>query len=146
MFTAMISALREGRLPGRVELAGRLGAALVKKLAVLRQPYHCRTGDPKINPPATHLLWAAIILGDRDRYDLAAHILVAESEDSPSGREKWDRTGDSVSPETEILDRTWEALLDLVRDTDLADALRKKRQDLEKGDGRRASTPQDLPD
>lgn len=142
MFSAMIRSLREGRLPERDELARRLDAALVKKLAVLRQPYHCRSGDPKINPPAVHLLWAAIILGDRDKYDLAAHILVAESLDSSSGGNKRHGTGECPTLEKDILSSSWEALLDSVKDTDLAGTLRKKRQDLDKGQ----DSPQDVPD
>ena len=66
MFSQMIEDLRLGRLPDPESLKGRLKFALTKKMGIISQPKMLWPGDPKINPPAKHILWAAIILEDAD--------------------------------------------------------------------------------
>lgn len=78
MFSEMITALKRGRLPETKSLKKRLEFALTKKLGIIKQPYLLWPGDPKMNPPAAHILWAALILGDHASVDLAADILVQE--------------------------------------------------------------------
>lgn len=86
MFNQMIHSLRKGELPDLAILEKILAAALIKKLGVLKQPYHCRTQDPKINPPALHLFWAAIILEDEEKIDAAEGIVRTEFYDTAQVR------------------------------------------------------------
>ncbi|GEM_PF-4454073 len=74
--------------PGRDPAALRqwFSLALVKKLGVLRQPYHCRTADAKINPPAGLLLAAALLLDDGEAVATALGVLQAEDEERGCGR------------------------------------------------------------
>ena len=86
MFSDMINALRHNHLPETAPLKARLRAAVVKKMAILRQPYLFWPQDTKINPPARHLLWAAVLLQDRENFELAGDILVTERLESADGR------------------------------------------------------------
>lgn len=86
MFSVMIDTLRAGDLPQEMELTRRLQLAIVKKLGMLQGPYLCRSSDPKINPSATHLLWAAILLGDEEKVRLAADCIQIELQERPSSR------------------------------------------------------------
>ena len=78
MFTTMIHSLKQGTLPNMVELSQRFNIALVKKMGFLKQPYLFWPSDPKINPQALHLLWATVILGDKEKFELIAGVLVTE--------------------------------------------------------------------
>jgi len=86
MFDSIIENLRCSVLPETKSLRQRFDLALVKKLGVLSQPYHCRTTDPKINPPAVHLFWAALILEDPESVGIVAAIVETETADSLEGR------------------------------------------------------------
>jgi len=66
MFSQLISKLKSSTMPDKDELGKRLALALVKKMGVIKQPYHFWSSDPKINPPTAHLLWAAILLEDKE--------------------------------------------------------------------------------
>ncbi len=70
--------LKEGVLPPGPSLRRRLALALVKKAGILQQPRPCWSNDPKINPEARHLLWAAVILEDFEAVGLAAGLLNLE--------------------------------------------------------------------
>ncbi len=78
MFTTMIHSLQQGILPDRAELSQRFNIAVVKKMGFLKQPYLFWPNDPKINPLAHHLLWATVILDDKEKFDLIAGVLVTE--------------------------------------------------------------------
>lgn len=78
----MLKTLTAGQLPEPRELEKRLSIALVKKMGILKQPYLIRPQDPKINPPAEHLLWAAVLLEDNEKFSLAADILYTEKLES----------------------------------------------------------------
>lgn len=81
----MIITLTAGEIPDKKELARRLTAALTKKMAILRQPYLFWPADPKINPLARHLLWAAFILEDSENFTMAGDILLEEKIQSGVG-------------------------------------------------------------
>ncbi len=81
MFSEMISALQNGTLPENSSLRKRFDAALVKKTAVIRTPPSFWSADTKINPPAKQLLWASILLLDRENARLVEAIIAAELEE-----------------------------------------------------------------
>lgn len=78
MFTSMIHSLQQGILPDKAELSQRFHIAFIKKMGFLKQPYLFWPSDPKINPPAHHLLWATVVLGDKEKFELIAGVLVTE--------------------------------------------------------------------
>ncbi len=78
MFSEMMAAPGRGGQPDPVRLRHWFRAALTKKLAVVRMPPAFWVRDPKINPRADHLLWAALLLDDREGVELAASIIAVE--------------------------------------------------------------------
>ena len=86
MFSEMISALQNGTLPENSSLRKRFDAALVKKTAVIRTPPSFWSADTKINPPARQLLWAAILLLDRENASVVEAIIAAELEERQRAR------------------------------------------------------------
>ena len=81
MFGQMVSDLKSGILPENISLRKRFEAALVKKLGVIRTPYSFWPADTKINPPAKHLLWAAILLQDKENFDIVEAVISTELEE-----------------------------------------------------------------
>jgi hypothetical protein len=78
MFSEMIADLQRLKMPEPVSLRKRFDFALTKKLGVLKLPSAFWTQDPKINPRSDHLLWAALLLMDRERIELALAVLEEE--------------------------------------------------------------------
>ncbi len=63
MFTDVIADLKKGLLPSDFAvLKKRFNIAIIKKMAVLRLPYHFWSSDPKINPSTEQLGWVALLL------------------------------------------------------------------------------------
>ena len=81
MFGQMVSDLKKGALPNNNALRKRFDAALVKKAGVIKTPYSFWTADPKINPPAKQLLWAAILLQDKENCRIIEAIIATELEE-----------------------------------------------------------------
>ena len=88
MFEQMVSALENGALPDLNLLRKRFAAALVKKIGVIRTPYSFWPADTKINPPAKHLLWAAILLHDKENYRMIEAIISTELEEKLRSKAK----------------------------------------------------------
>ena len=63
------------------QLKKRFDPAMTKKLAVIKLPPSFWMQDPKINPRADHLLWAALLLDDPDRAALAFSAMAVEHEE-----------------------------------------------------------------
>lgn len=78
MFTEIFAALKQGEIPDLKLLQRRFDLAMTKKLGVVKLPSAFWMQDPKINPRADHLLQAALLLGDRERCDLAMSVLAVE--------------------------------------------------------------------
>ena len=78
MFRDVLELLAARVMPDKKGLAGRLNAALTKKIGVLQIPYLSQPTDPKINPPARQLLVVAALLGEREKIQLALDILQTE--------------------------------------------------------------------
>ena len=78
MFSEMLSTIRKNQIPNGDLLQKRFDFAMTKKLGVLNLPPAFWTQDPKINPPAKELFWAALLLRDKDRIDLALAALATE--------------------------------------------------------------------
>ncbi len=78
MFTEIFSQLEQGKLPDLSLLRRRFDLAMTKKLGVVKLPPAFWMQDSKINPRSDHLLQAALLLGDRERCDLALSVLAVE--------------------------------------------------------------------
>lgn len=91
MFSELFNELQKNNLPDPAKLRQRYDFALIKKLAVIKLPPAFRMQDPKINPQADHLLWAALLLKDRERIDTALSVLALELTEATPGNKKKDR-------------------------------------------------------
>lgn len=118
MITEIFDSLKQERWPDEVSLRAWFDLALIKKTGVMRQPYHCRSNDPKINPPPLHLFWAAIFLQDREAFSMVEGILLAEDEDAAFAGKR------EVRPLEEIVANGFAQLLDRVG----SEALRHRLQ------------------
>ncbi len=78
MSDEIISQLSRGQLPDKARLRGWFQAALTKKLAVITLPPAFWESDPKRNPDAVHLLWAAVLLDDLEGYKTVQTIMMVE--------------------------------------------------------------------
>ena len=78
MFSEMIADLNRSIMPEPVNLTKRFDFALTKKLGVVELPPAFRMQDSKINPRSDHLLWAAMLLLDRNRIELALSVIAVE--------------------------------------------------------------------
>jgi hypothetical protein len=78
MFTEMITALKENTIPKESSIKGRLNIALIKKEAILNLPKNFHVADPKINPRPDHMIWAAVLLKDKDLFDITTSIFLTE--------------------------------------------------------------------
>lgn len=81
MFTKIFTALKQGQLPDLKLLQRHFDLAMTKKLGVVKLPPAFWMQDSKINPRADHLLQAALLLGDRERCDLAVSVLAVEQQE-----------------------------------------------------------------
>lgn len=82
MFSSLIKSIEKGELPELSGLRKKFDFALVKKMGIVSLPYHFWQTDPKINPPSSQLLWAAILLGDRNAVVTVVGIIQKEMEEA----------------------------------------------------------------
>ena len=101
MFDEMVSLLKQGKMVQLDLLRKRFDRALVKKLGVINTPYSFWSSDKKINPAAKELLWATILLEDRDNFMLVEGIIVTEIDEKnkASGRHNEPVSGKRVIDE-----------------------------------------------
>ncbi len=78
MFSDMVTDLNRSIMPEPVSLAKRFDIAITKKLGVVQLPPAFWMKDPKINPRSDHLLWAALLVLDRKRIELAMSVIAVE--------------------------------------------------------------------
>ena len=78
MFTPIFTELEQGKPVDHDLLQRRFDLAITKKFAVIKLPPAFWMQDSKINPRADHLLQVALLLGDRERCDLAVSALAVE--------------------------------------------------------------------
>jgi len=81
MFEQMVSDLKNEKLPESTLLRKRFEAALIKKLGVIRTPYSFWPADRKINPSTKELLWAAVLLHDKENYRMIEAVILSELEE-----------------------------------------------------------------
>ena len=78
MFREMVETLARGGDPDRQALRRRFDMALTKKMGIIRLPPAFWMGDPKMNPRTDHLLWAALLLLDREAIDAVLSVMAVE--------------------------------------------------------------------
>src|SRR5210317_817896 len=78
MFDEMVSLLKQGEMVQSGLLRKRFDRALIKKLGVIKTPYSFWSSDKKINPSSKELLWAAILLNDRENYKIIEAVISSE--------------------------------------------------------------------
>ena len=81
MFNQMVSDLKNGIIHEDYPLRNRFETALVKKIGVIRTPYSFWPADRKINPSSKELLWAAVLLHDKENYRMIEAIVSSELEE-----------------------------------------------------------------
>ena len=86
MFAEMVSGLKSGILPQNDLLRKRFDRALTKKLGVIKTPYSFWSSDKKINPSAKELLWAAVLLDDKENYRIMEAVITSELEEKQKAR------------------------------------------------------------
>ena len=86
MFDQMISDLKKGAIPDNYPLRRRFETAMVKKMGVIRTPYSFWPADRKINPSTKELLWAAILLHDKENYRMIEAIISSELNEKQRAR------------------------------------------------------------
>ena len=86
MFTQIFAALEQGEAPDVELLQRHFDLAMTKKIGVVKLPPAFWMQDSKINPRADHLLQAALLLGDRERCDLAVSVLAVEIAEQKTGQ------------------------------------------------------------
>jgi hypothetical protein len=78
MFEEMVSLLKQGQIQQPDLLRKRFDRALIKKLGVIKTPYSFWSSDKKINPDSRELLWAVLLLEDRENFMLVEGIVFTE--------------------------------------------------------------------
>lgn len=96
MFDQMVSDLKNGIIPESSLLRRRFEVALIKKIGVIRTPYTFWPADKKINPSAKELLWAAILLQDKENYKIVEAIISSELEEQQRTKRLQNCTGDNA--------------------------------------------------
>lgn len=126
MFAEMVLQLKSGIMPDTALLRKRFDRALVKKLGVVRTPPSFWTSDKKINPDSKELLWATILLEDRENYLLVEGIIDTETE------EKRKASGYSQAPLSgpAIIESFISELLQLAPSDRFRQILRKKTENI----------------
>lgn len=125
MFQTTISTLQQGLLPEPASYNGRLRAALVKKLAMLQLGRQFRHNDDKINPNASHMLWAAIILEEKETVATCLDILLTEDLESRPAKAS-SNPDDTAIRRQQLLRQSLEQLLATSSSPSLNSTLRAK--------------------
>ena len=86
------------------QLRKRFDPAMTKKLAVIKLPPSFWMQDPKINPRADHLLWAALLLDDPERAALAFSAMAVEHEERQRKQAAGDAPGLAEALEAAVHD------------------------------------------
>ncbi len=96
MFDQMVSDLKNGIIPESGLLRRRFEVALIKKIGVIQTPYSFWPADKKINPSAKELLWAAILLHDKENYKIIEAIISSELEEKQRTKRLQNCTSDNA--------------------------------------------------
>jgi hypothetical protein len=130
MFKQMVSELENGTLPENNLLRKRFDAALVKKMGVIRTPYSFWPADPKINPPAKQLLWAAILLHDKENYRVVEAIIATEVEEKLRAKGQADSIPSLAAKIQQLLQAYIHEFIELGPDETFRENLRHRVEEL----------------
>jgi len=87
VFTDVVSDLKKGLLPKDLSaFKKRFEIAMIKKMGVLRLPYHFWSNDPKINPSSEQLVWATLILEDPGFFVQVEEVVALEVSEQLQGK------------------------------------------------------------
>lgn len=86
MFSELFNAIQSNSLPDPDTLRKRFDFAMTKKMGILKLPPPFWIQDPKINPRVDHLFWAALLLKDKERIDMALSAVAAELQEKTCRR------------------------------------------------------------
>ena len=130
MFGQMVDDLKMGRLPEIYPLRKRFELALIKKMGVIKTPYSFWPGDTKINPPTKQLLWASILLHDKENFGMVAAIISAEVEEKQRAKGKSAGIGEINSIVNELLESYIQEFIGLAPDDAFRETLMLKAAEL----------------
>ncbi len=128
MFAHIISDLESGKLPDNNLLRKRFEAALIKKMGVIRTPCSFWPADTKINPPAKQLLWAAILLQDKENITIIEAIISTELEEKQRAKGHHETVEVITEKTNHLLQKYIQEFIELAPD----DKSQKKLKDLTK--------------
>ena len=123
MFSRMIVSLQKGEFPSAEELEPRFRGAVVKKIGVLKQPFLCRTQDKKINPSQKEMLWAALVLKNRESVETVVSLITSEEYDSWESRKGQAEMSDLSRRVDQQISRYVEEFYTLAPDEDFKEKL-----------------------
>ncbi len=129
MFEQMVSALKNGTLPDVNLLRKRFAAALVKKMGVIRTPCSFWPADTKINPPSKQLLWATILLQDKENFSVVEAIISTELEEKQRAKGQPDSTQSHTAKVQQILQAYLLEFIELAPSQTFKENLRHKAKE-----------------
>ena len=126
MFAHVISELKIGILPDNKTLRKRFDAAMIKKMGVIRTPYSFWPADTKINPPAKQLLWAAILLQDKENFKVVEAIISTELEEKQMAKGQPENMESLAAKTHQLIQIYISEFIELTPDTTFRETLRQK--------------------
>ncbi len=92
----MISSLKNNSFHNITGLRGKLNISIIKKEAVLRLPKNFRVADPKINPRSDHMVWASVLLDDKDLFELTSSLFLTDLSMNPTTHSSTEKPHDEL--------------------------------------------------
>lgn len=126
MFTEMVSLLKRGEIINLKLLRSRFDLALVKKIGVINTPYSFWSSDPKINPLTKELLWASILLEDKESFNILLGVIATEANEKRRASGQETEVAESETGYESITGKLIKELLELAPTDNFRKALQNK--------------------